>query len=155
MGTMEFKAQASTSATPEDVWAILSNPATWDQWWEQWRGGRGELPLQQGSTVQVGKIDLDPEVGTHEISEIDWLPMTVEELEENRRLTILNQSLAEERFIFTITPSDGGSEIEYRREAKVGRLLGLLGRAMKGRLESEAETTATKLAETVQSPSSA
>ena len=46
------------------------------------------------------------------------------EVEEPRRLAIQDNFIGKERFVFTVTPAEGGSEIEYRREAEVPKLFG-------------------------------
>ena len=78
--------------------------------------------------------------------EMNEYPMEVTQFEEGRRIAIRNKFIGEELFVFELSPADGGTEIEYRREAKVPQF-GFLGRAMKGRLEKEAEKTASGLAQ--------
>ena len=144
--TMEFSAKAAAAAPPDAVWGVLSNPATWAEWWDQWDRATADEPLRQGAVVKMGRIDLDPEVGDR-VREMNEYPMEVTQFEEGRRIAIRNKFIGEELFVFELSPADGGTVIQYRREAKVPKLLGFLGRAMKGRLEKEAEKTASGLAQ--------
>ena len=145
--TFEYSGGAESGAAPSQVWAVLADPSTYESWWGAWHSASGEAPLSLGATVTMHTVDHDPDVGgASEVRRLRNLPMKVIELEEPRRLTILNKSVGEERFIFTLNDSPPGTRIEYRRETRAPRLLSFLGRAMRGRLEAEAAQSAAALA---------
>lgn len=153
MGEFEFSASASSAASPQQVWDVLANPASWPSWWKQWEDAEAGEPLTAGTVVRAGRLAADVsnrddrpgEVGGARVKTVE---VKVLEAEEPSRLVLRNASLGDERFVFEISPagSGSGSEIRYSRVAKVPRFFNLLGKMMKGRMEDEARAAAAGLA---------
>ena len=151
MGEFEFSASATTTASPDQVWGVLANPASWRSWWKQWEDAEAEGPLAQGTVVRASRLeadvtDRDERVGEVGGAKTKTVEVRVLEAQAPNRLVLRNASIGDERFVFEITPGGEGSEIRYSRVAKVPRFFNLLGKMMKGRLESEARGTANALA---------
>src|SRR5688500_12241606 len=59
MGEFEFSASAKSTATPDQVWAVLSNPASWRSWWKQWEDAEADAPLAEGTVVRASRLAAD------------------------------------------------------------------------------------------------
>ena len=151
MGEFEFSANASSTATPEQVWEVVANPSSWRSWWKQWEDAETDGPLAAGSVIRANRLEADVtdrddrpgEIGGAKVKTVE---VTVLEAVQPSRLVLRNASIGDERFIFEISPGGQGSEIRYSRVAKVPRFFNLLGKMMKGRMESEARQAANALA---------
>ena len=151
MGEFEFSASAASTATPDEVWAVLANPASWRSWWKQWEDAEADGPLTEGTVVRTSRLaadvsDRDERVGEVSGAKVKTAEVRVLEAQAPSRLVLRNASIGDERFVFEISPSGTGSEIRYSRVAKVPRFFNLLGKMMKGRMEDEARGAARGLA---------
>jgi uncharacterized protein YndB with AHSA1/START domain len=151
MGEFEFSATASSTATPDQVWEVLANPASWRSWWKIWEDAEADGPLTQGSVIRASRLEADVTSRDERVGEIGGAKVkTVEvrvlEAQAPSRLVLRNASLGDERFVVEISSSEEGSEIHFSRVAKVPRFFNLLGKMMKGRLEAEARQAADGLA---------
>jgi uncharacterized protein YndB with AHSA1/START domain len=151
MGEFEFSATAKSTAAPEQVWAVVANPASWRSWWKQWEDAEADGPLAEGTVIRASRLaadvtDRDERPGEIGGAKVKTAEVRVLEAQEPSRLVLRNASLGDERFVFEISPAAEGSEIRYSRVAKVPRFFNLLGKMMKGQMENEARQAANGLA---------
>ena len=150
MGEFEFSAIATSTASPEQVWEVLANPASWRSWWKIWEDAESDQPLAEGSVIRASRLeadvtDRDESVGEIGGAKVKTVEVRVLEARAPSRLVLRNASLGDERFVIEISPGGQGSEIRFTRVAKVPRFFNLLGKMMKGRMESEARQAANGL----------
>jgi uncharacterized protein YndB with AHSA1/START domain len=151
MGEFEFSASATSTATPDQVWEVLANPASWRSWWKIWEDAEADGPLAEGSVIRASRLeadvtDRDERVGEIGGAKVKTVEVRVLEAQAPSRLVLRNASLGDERFVVEISPGGQGSEIRFSRVAKVPRFFNLLGKMMKGRLENESRQAASGLA---------
>ena len=151
MGEFQFSASAKSTAQPDQVWAVLANPASWRSWWKQWEDAESDGPLAEGSVVRASRLaadvsNRDERPGEIGGAKVKTAEVRVLESQQPSRLVLRNASIGDERFVFDISPAPEGSEITYTRVAKVPRFFNLLGKLMKGRMEDEARQAANGLA---------
>jgi hypothetical protein len=100
----------------------------------------------RANRLEADVTDRDDRPGEIGGAKVKTVEVTVLEAVQPSRLVLRNASIGDERFIFEISPGGQGSEIRYSRVAKVPRFFNLLGKMMKGRMESEARQAANALA---------
>jgi len=151
MGEFEFSAAASSTAAPERVWEVLTNPNGWPSWWKIWEDAQADGPLVEGSVIRAGRLeadvtDRDERAGEIGGAKVKTVEVRVLEAQAPSRLVLRNASLGDERFVVEISSGGQGSEIRFSRVAKVPRFFNLLGKMMKGRMEQESREAANGLA---------
>ena len=95
---MEPMAEQTSKAKPEAVWALLSDPATYSEWWSEWHSASSdELPLRAGGSIILHNVDHEPDNGrANDVSRLRNHRMEITELEPNRRLAIRNRMISTE-----------------------------------------------------------
>jgi uncharacterized protein YndB with AHSA1/START domain len=147
--TMEIQQETVTTATPEQIWALLSDPDTYSRWWSDWHSAKtDELPLQVGGAITMRTIDHDPERGgANEVRDFHNYRMPITVCEENCRLYVRNTSIGTEDFCWDLQPVEGGgTRIVFRRIANVPKMMKFLGNMMEGRLRGTARESVMELA---------
>jgi uncharacterized protein YndB with AHSA1/START domain len=145
---MEITANTTTKATPEQIWAVLSDPATYADWWADWHSATtDEMPLQVGGAITMRTIDHDPERGgVNEVRDFHHYRMPITVCEENSRLYVRNKSIGTEDFCFDLQPVEGGTRIVFRRIAQVPKMMKFLGNVMESRIQGTANESVAALA---------
>ena len=123
MGSIE--ATRELAASPEALWATVSDTSTWDKWFTIHERWMEEPPAQlsEGSKL-VAKI-----VMLGMANKIDW---TVGKVEAPRLLTLSGTGMAGVKceFTFTIEPSGEGSKFTVSGEFEGALLKGALAKAV-------------------------
>ena len=118
---MEYHAAATINASPEVIWALLTNAADYPEWNPTVVRVEGEIAL--GKKIKV--------VAT--ISPERAFPVTVSELVPSERMVWaggMPLGLFRGVRTFTLTPGAGGATAFDMREVFSGPLLGLIKRSM-------------------------
>ncbi|MET9210951.1 MULTISPECIES: type II toxin-antitoxin system Rv0910 family toxin [unclassified Nocardia] len=123
MGHIE--ATKTVTATPEALWAVVSDPQTWDKWFTIHEKFMEEPPavLAEGAAL-VAKI-----VMLGMANKMEW---TVKAVEVPNRLTLTGAGMAGVRteFTFDIQPSGAGSTILVSGDFEGALIKGALGKAV-------------------------
>ena len=123
MGHIE--ATKNLGATPEALWAVVSDPQTWDKWFtihERWMEEPPQT-LTAGSTL-VAKIMM---LGM--ANKMEW---RVEEVDSPNRLVLTGSGMAgvKVKFAFDIVPSGSGSTFSVAGDFEGALIKGALGKAV-------------------------
>ncbi|MFD4432813.1 type II toxin-antitoxin system Rv0910 family toxin [Nocardia sp. NPDC055029] len=123
MGHIE--ATKTVTATPEALWAVVSDPQTWDKWFTIHEKFMEEPPavLVEGAGL-VAKI-----VMLGMANKMEW---TVKAVEVPNRLTLTGAGMAGVRteFTFDIKPEGSGSVILVSGDFEGALIKGALGKAV-------------------------
>ncbi|UGT53609.1 SRPBCC family protein [Nocardia asteroides] len=123
MGHIE--ATKSVTASPEALWAVVSDPQTWDKWFTIHERFMEEPPtvLTEGAGL-VAKI-----VMLGMANKMEW---TVKAVEVPNRLTLTGAGMAGVRteFTFDIQPDGTGSTIVVSGDFEGALIKGALGKAV-------------------------
>ncbi|MBL1075043.1 SRPBCC family protein [Nocardia sp. 2] len=123
MGHIE--ASATLSATPDALWAVVSDPQTWDKWFTIHERWMEEPPavLAAGSKL-VAKIMM---LGM--ANKIEWV---VESVDTPSKLVLGGTGMAgvKVQFTFEITPEGEGSKLSVSGDFEGALIKGALGKAV-------------------------
>ncbi|MEV6071402.1 SRPBCC family protein [Nocardia sp. NPDC052001] len=113
------------NATPEAVWAVISDPQTWDKWFTVHAGWLAEPPatLSQGSKL-VEKI-----VMLGMANKLEW---DIVAYEEQAKLTMAGTGMAgvKVEFSFLVEPAPAGSKFSVIGDFEGALIKGALGKAV-------------------------
>jgi uncharacterized protein YndB with AHSA1/START domain len=147
--TMEIMAETTSSATPEQIWASLGDPASYADWWSDWHSATtDEMPLAVGGAITMRTTDHDPERGgVNAVRDFHHYRMPITVCEPDSRLYVRNNSVGTEDLCFDLQPVEGGgTRIIYRRIANVPKMMKFLGNMMESRLRHNANESVQALA---------
>ena len=123
MGHIE--ATKNLAAAPDALWAVVSDPQTWDKWFTIHERWMEEPPaaLTTGSKL-VAKIMM---LGM--ANKMEWV---VEEVDSPSNLVLSGSGMAgvKVRFSFAITPHDTGSTFSVSGDFEGALIKGALGKAV-------------------------
>ncbi|QLY31985.1 SRPBCC family protein [Nocardia huaxiensis] len=123
MGHIE--ASKNLAATPDALWAVVSDPQTWDKWFTIHERWMEEPPatLAQGSKL-VAKI-----VMLGMANKMEWV---VESVEAPSRMVLSGTGMAgvKVQFTFDITPEGDGSKFSVSGDFEGALIKGALGKAV-------------------------
>ena len=123
MGHIE--ATKNLAATPDALWAVVSDPQTWDKWFTIHERWIQEPPatLTTGSKL-VAKIMM---LGM--ANKMEWV---VEEVDSPNNLVLTGTGMAgvKVRFAFDIAPNEGGSTFSVSGDFEGALIKGALGKAV-------------------------
>ncbi|AHH15899.1 hypothetical protein NONO_c10920 [Nocardia nova SH22a] len=123
MGHIE--ATKDLAATPDALWAVVSDPQTWDKWFTIHERWMEEPPatLTAGSKL-VAKIMM---LGM--ANKMEWV---VEEVDSPSNLVLTGSGMAgvKVRFSFDIAPNDTGSTFSVSGDFEGALIKGALGKAV-------------------------
>ncbi|GAB4583356.1 type II toxin-antitoxin system Rv0910 family toxin [Nocardia sp. IFM 10818] len=123
MGHIE--ASKDLNATPDALWAVVSDPQTWDKWFSIHERWMEEPPavLAAGSKL-VAKI-----VMLGMANKIEWV---VESVDTPNRLVLSGTGMAgvKVQFSFDIQPTDSGSTFSVSGDFEGALIKGALGKAV-------------------------
>ncbi|MCP2289193.1 SRPBCC family protein [Nocardia amikacinitolerans] len=123
MGHIE--ATKDVNATPEALWAVVSDPQTWDKWFTIHERFMEEPPtvLAEGSKL-VAKI-----VMLGMANKLEW---TIKAVEAPNKLTLGGTGMAgvKTEFTFDIQPKGAGSTIVVSGDFEGALIKGALGKAV-------------------------
>ncbi len=123
MGHIE--ATKNLNATPDALWAVVSDPQTWDKWFTIHERWMEEPPttLTTGSKL-VAKIMM---LGM--ANKMEWV---VEEVDSPNNLVLSGSGMAgvKVRFSFAIAPGDTGSTFSVSGDFEGALIKGALGKAV-------------------------
>ncbi|NKY50498.1 type II toxin-antitoxin system Rv0910 family toxin [Nocardia vermiculata] len=123
MGHIE--ATKNLAATPDALWAVVSDPQTWDKWFTIHERWMEEPPatLTTGSKL-VAKIMM---LGM--ANKMEWV---VEEVDSPNNLVLTGTGMAgvKVRFAFDIAPNEGGSTFSVSGDFEGALIKGALGKAV-------------------------
>lgn len=138
------KVNATTTipAPPEQVWNVICDPGTYDQWLTIHAKWKGDVPerFSQGVTVDEVVTMLGM------ANTISW---TVEEFEEPSKLRISGTGMAGVRSTFTmgvVSDGNGGTTAEIAAEFEGQLVVGALGKAVEKDAQANLEASMEKLA---------
>ena len=115
-----YEATAAIAASPDDVWAVLVDGASWPTWDSGVEGVQGSIAEGQKITVRSSAAPGRA------------FPVKVTAFEPFRRLVFsggMPLGLFRGERTYTLTPQDGGTHFRMREEY-TGPLLGLIWRSM-------------------------
>ncbi len=123
MGHIEATKQLS--ATPDALWAVVSNLNTWSDWFTIHDKWLGEPP----ATIAVGTNLVAKIMMLGMANKIEW---AVTDVEAPSKLALAGTGMAGVKcaFTFTITAKDGGSEISVGGDFEGSLIKGALGKAV-------------------------
>ena len=123
MGHIE--ATRELSASPEALWATVSDLANWDKWFTVHEKWLQEPPatLSEGSKLTAKIVMLGM------ANKIEW---TIESVDAPRSLVLGGTGMAgvKAQFTFTIDPADGGSKFTVLGDFEGALIKGALGKAV-------------------------
>ncbi|MET9488786.1 MULTISPECIES: type II toxin-antitoxin system Rv0910 family toxin [unclassified Nocardia] len=138
MGHIE--ASKDLSATPEALWAVVSDPQTWDKWFSIHERWLEEPPaaLAPGSKL-VAKILM---LGM--ANKIEWV---VESVDTPNRLVLSGTGMAgvKVQFAFDIQPEGAGSKFSVSGDFEGALIKGALGKAVEKDGLNQLDKTLTAL----------
>jgi uncharacterized protein YndB with AHSA1/START domain len=120
-----IEATRELSASPDALWATVSDLANWDKWFtvhEKWLAKPpAELSAGTKMTAKIVMLGM--------ANKIEW---TIESVEEPRRLVLAGTGMAgvKARFTFTIEPAAGGSAFTVFGDFEGALIKGALGKAV-------------------------
>jgi uncharacterized protein YndB with AHSA1/START domain len=123
MGCIE--ATRELAASPEALWATVSDPQTWDKWFTVHERWLQEPPatLTQGAKLTAKIVMLGM------ANKIEW---AIQEVDAPTRLTMSGTGMAgvKAQFVFTIEPSGGGSKFTVTGDFEGALIKGALAKAI-------------------------
>ncbi|MFF2552505.1 SRPBCC family protein [Nocardia sp. NPDC058058] len=138
MGHIE--ASKDLNATPDALWAVVSDPQTWDKWFSIHERWMEEPPavLAPGSKL-VAKILM---LGM--ANKIEWV---VESVDTPNRLVLSGTGMAgvKVQFAFDITPEGAGSKFSVSGDFEGALIKGALGKAVEKDGLNQLDKTLTAL----------
>ncbi|WP_059015538.1 SRPBCC family protein [Mycobacterium sp. M26] len=140
MGHIE--ATRDLTASPEALWAIISDPQTWDQWFTVHDKWLDEPPATLTSGVRLtAKI-----VMLNMANKIEW---TVRSVDAPRALALGGTGMAGVKadFAFTIEPTDTGSRFTVSGDFEGALVKGALAKAVEKDGARQLDKTLAKLDE--------
>ena len=128
-------------ASPDQVWAILANPGSYEQWMTVHTKWKGDVPetFTQGAAFDEVVTMLGM------ANTISWV---VEEFDAPSRLTISGTGMAGVRTSFTMSVSDdgnGGTTASIAAEFEGQMVVGALGKAVEKDAQANLEQSLAKL----------
>lgn len=138
MGHIEFS--KTLNAAPEALWAIMANPATWGDWFSIHERWMEEPPatLEEGSTLTAKIMMLGM------ANKLEW---SVDQVQAPSSMTLSGKGMAgvKVQFTFTVTPVDGGSEVQVAGDFQGALIKGALGKAVEKDGSKQLEKSVTAL----------
>lgn len=138
------KVQSSKTipATPEQVWAKISSPATFPEWLTMHSGWKGEVPekVSQGASF----TEICTVMGM--ANKIEW---TVAEYNEPSEMKITGNGMAGVSIAFTmsVVPDGDGSVASIDAEFAGQMVVGAIGSAIERSTKKEVDASLEKLAQ--------
>lgn len=128
------------SASPADIWKIISDPQTWDKWYTIHAGWLQEPPtsIEQGSKL-VEKI-----VMLGMANKIEW---EVVNYNENAKITLAGTGMAgvKVEFSFLVSPAKSGSQFSVVGDFEGALIKGALGKAVEKDFSKQLDKSVSQL----------
>lgn len=148
MGHIE--AEREIAATPEALWAIVSDVRSWERWFTVHAGWAAEPPAEvaKGTTI-TEKIEM---LGI--ANKIDW---TVLDLQPPTKITMVGTGRAEVKvqFTFAVEPADTGTKLTLSGNFDGALINGALVKAVERDGIVQLDTTLRRLDEVARAPACA
>ena len=148
MGHIE--AEREIAATPEALWAIVSDVRSWERWFSVHAGWAAEPPAEvaKGTTI-TEKIEM---LGI--ANKIDW---TVLDLQPPTKITMVGTGRAEVKvqFTFAVEPTDTGTKLTLSGNFDGALINGALVKAVERDGIVQLDTTLQRLDEVAKAPACA
>lgn len=148
MGHIE--AEREIAATPEALWAIVSDVRSWERWFTVHAGWAAEPPAEvaKGTTI-TEKIEM---LGI--ANKIDW---TVLDLQPPTKITMVGTGRAEVKvqFTFAVEPTDTGTKLTLSGNFDGALINGALVKAVERDGIVQLDTTLQRLDEVAKAPACA
>ena len=148
MGHIE--AEREIAATPEALWAIVSDVRSWERWFTVHAGWAAEPPAEvaKGTTI-TEKIEM---LGI--ANKIDW---TVLDLQPPTKITMVGTGRAKVKvqFTFAVEPTDTGTKLTLSGNFDGALINGALVRAVERDGIVQLDTTLQRLDEVAKAPACA
>jgi uncharacterized protein YndB with AHSA1/START domain len=140
----EVTATVEFPASPEKVWATMSDPNRYEEWLTIHQGWRGEIPSEL--TVGTKLTEIVSVMGM--ANKIEW---TVDEYQPPSRVKISGTGMAGVQVSFTLSvaPTDSGSRAAIAAEFTGQMVAGAIGAAVEKQSKKELDASLAKLAELV------
>lgn len=123
MGHIEFS--KTVSADPASLWAVMTDPATWVDWFSIHERWMEEPPatLEAGTTLTAKILMLGM------ANRLEW---TVDAVDAPTSMALSGTGMAgvTVQFAFTVTPVDAGSDIQISGDFEGALIKGALGKAV-------------------------
>lgn len=128
-------------ASPEKVWATMSDPNRYEDWLTIHQGWRGEIPAELSVGTKLTEIVSVMGMA----NKIEW---TVQEYEPPSKVKIAGTGMAGVQVSFTlsVTPTDAGSLAAIVAEFTGQMVVGAIGAAVEKQSKKELDASLEKLA---------
>ncbi len=136
-------ASKDLAASPESVWATISDTSTWDSWLTIHAGWLETPPAE----LSVGAKLVEKVVMLGMANKLEW---TVSAIERGSSLTIEGKGMAgvTSKFSFALAPNGTGTTVNIEAEFAGQLIVGALGKAVEKDAAENLEDTLEKLAAT-------
>jgi len=145
-----IEAEREIAATPEALWAIVSDVRSWERWFSVHAGWAAEPPAEvaKGTTI-TEKIEM---LGI--ANKIDW---TVLDLQPPTKITMVGTGRAEVKvqFTFAVEPTDTGTKLTLSGNFDGALINGALVKAVERDGIVQLDTTLQRLDEVAKAPACA
>jgi carbon monoxide dehydrogenase subunit G len=145
-----IEAEREIAATPEALWAIVSDVRSWERWFTVHAGWAAEPPAEvaKGTTI-TEKIEM---LGI--ANKIDW---TVLDLQPPTKITMVGTGRAEVKvqFTFAVEPADTGTKLTLSGNFDGALINGALVKAVERDGIVQLDTTLRRLDEVARAPACA
>jgi len=145
-----IEAEREIAATPEALWAIVSDVRSWERWFSVHAGWAAEPPAEvaKGTTI-TEKIEM---LGI--ANKIDW---TVLDLQPPTKITMVGTGRAEVKvqFTFAVEPADTGTKLTLSGNFDGALINGALVKAVERDGIVQLDTTLQRLDEVAKAPACA
>jgi uncharacterized protein YndB with AHSA1/START domain len=145
-----IEAEREIAATPEALWAIVSDVRSWERWFTVHAGWAAEPPAEvaKGTTI-TEKIEM---LGI--ANKIDW---TVLDLQPPTKITMVGTGRAEVKvqFTFAVEPTDTGTKLTLSGNFDGALINGALVKAVERDGIVQLDTTLQRLDEVAKAPACA
>jgi uncharacterized protein YndB with AHSA1/START domain len=140
----EVTATVEFPASPEKVWATMSDPNRYEEWLTIHQGWRGEIPAELSVGTRLTEIVSVMGMA----NKIEW---TVEEYEPPSKVKISGTGMAGVQVSFTlsVSPTAAGSRAAIAAEFTGQMVTGAIGAAVEKQSKKELDASLAKLAELV------
>lgn len=123
MGHVE--AVKDLTATPESVWAVISDPQTWDKWFTIHDGWLAEPP----ATIALGSKLVEKIVMLGMANKLEW---DITAFDVPSKITLAGTGMAgvKVEFSFLVEPAESGSKFSVIGDFEGALIKGALGKAV-------------------------
>ena len=130
------------TASPDKVWAVVSDPQTWNEWFTIHEKWMEEPPatITAGSTLTAKIMMLGM------ANKIEW---TVDEVDAPTKLVLSGTGMANVKvqFAFEVSPADSGTELKISGDFSGTLIKGALAKAVEKDATAQIDKSLTKLDE--------